>query len=179
MITAGFGSPLNGGEAAAIRFTPATRAVTMLIWAEGNHGVFATGHVAADAADGDVPVAEHHAGQGLDLDIAERSTLYLGKVPHLGLGEGDVRDVLPAHSGEAGFDLGLAQAKIRAFPAIEPFRHRGNCCIAGGLDLGERGLDDRPDLLVRLCLLAFRQPGFQIDRHRALLPCFVVALAWF
>ena len=35
-----------------------------------DHGIAAAGHIATDRVHGDVPVTEHHAGQGLDLEIA-------------------------------------------------------------------------------------------------------------
>ncbi len=49
----------------------------------GDHRIAPARHIAADAADRDVAMAEHDAGQRLDLDIAHRCALDLGEVADL------------------------------------------------------------------------------------------------
>src|ERR1700681_4141426 len=79
---AGCGPPLNGGAQAMIRFTPATLAVR-----RGHHRVAPARHVAADARDRNVPMAEHDARKRLNFEVAHRRLLLFGEVPHLRLGE--------------------------------------------------------------------------------------------
>ena len=59
-----------------------------------DHRITAPRHIAADAGDRDVLVAEPNAGQRLHLHIAQRGTLHLGKAADLRLGELDVLDHL-------------------------------------------------------------------------------------
>ena len=50
-------------------------------------------------------MAEHHAGQGLDLDILQRGALDFGEAADLSLGELDVVDGLRRDLGDEVFDL--------------------------------------------------------------------------
>ena len=63
----------------------------------GDHRIAAARHVAADRVHRDVAVAEHDAGQRLDLDVLHRVALLLREVAHLSLGEFDVVEVALAH----------------------------------------------------------------------------------
>jgi hypothetical protein len=47
-------------------------------------------------------MAEHHARQRLDLEVAQRRALGLGEAAHLLLREGDVGDLAGRELGEAG-----------------------------------------------------------------------------
>ena len=55
-----------------------------------DHGVAAARNVAADALNGDIPVAQRHARTRLDLEVVQRVTLRLGELPDLPLRELDV-----------------------------------------------------------------------------------------
>ena len=126
--------------------------------------IFAARHVAAGRPDRDVAMAEHHAGQGLDLDVADRSALRLGEAADLGLGEADVVEVAPGEPRQAGFDLRLGQPVIVAVPAVELDRQVADRLVAALGDVGENGLDGAADLRVGLVgrgpVGALLQPAF-------------------
>ena len=88
----------------------------------GDHRVAATGHVAPHAAHREVPVAEEHAREGLDLDVRERCALREGEAPDLLLGEADVVERLPGHGGDAGRNLLVRQPEALRRPAVERLR---------------------------------------------------------
>ena len=93
----------------------------------GDHRIAPAGHVAADAADRDVAMAEHDAGQGLDLDIAHRFALDLGEIADLRLREADVVERLRRDLRDHRGDLGIGQAEARRRPFVEAlaeFAHR-------------------------------------------------------
>ena len=76
----------------------------------GDHRIAPARHVAADRVDRDVPVAEHDAGQGLDLEVAHAVALRLREVAHLRLREPDVVEVALGDLADGLLDLLLAQA---------------------------------------------------------------------
>ena len=115
-----------------------------------HHRVLAARHVAADRVHRYVPVAEHHAGQGLDLDILQRVALGLREIANLLLGKEDVLAVLAWQPVQAGFDLRLAQPEVLALPAIELERHLAHGRIAPLRDVVQRVFHDAADLLVGL-----------------------------
>jgi len=93
-------------------------------------------------------VAELHARQGLDLDVADRRALVLGEVADLRLGELDVAEGLGGNAGEDRLDFALAQLLRR--PLVEflgVFAHRG---VAALLHVGEDAFDGLTDLAVHL-----------------------------
>ena len=110
-------------------------------------------------------MTEHHAGHGFDLDIAKRVALDLREVTHLGLRELDILDVLRVDRREADLDLGVAQAKIVALPAVEFQRHLAHRRVASLIDIVERRLDDRPYLDIGGGSLFTADPTFQYLRH--------------
>ena len=87
----------------------------------GDHRIAPARHVAADRIDRDVAVAEHDAGQRLDLQVLHRLLLLLREVAHLRLGELDVVEIALRH--------------LRRSPARSPARvslkdagdHLSNC----------------------------------------------------
>ena len=55
-----------------------------------NQGVLAPRHIAASGIDRNMPMPQHHAGQGFHLDIAHAVALNLRKIADLGLRKPDV-----------------------------------------------------------------------------------------
>ena len=78
----------------------------------GDHRIAPARHVAADRVDRDVLVAEHDAGQRLDLEVAHRLLLLLREVAHLRLRELDVVEVALGDLADRTLDLGRRQAEI-------------------------------------------------------------------
>ena len=66
----------------------------------GDHRVAPARHVAADAADRNVLVAQPHARQGFDFDVVQRGALGFGETADLGLSELDVLDHLGRKAGD-------------------------------------------------------------------------------
>ena len=85
----------------------------------GDHRIAPAGHIAADAADRDVAMAEHDAGQRLDLDIPHRFALDFGEVADLRLREVDVVDGLRRHFRDHRGDVRVGQAEARRRPFVE------------------------------------------------------------
>ena len=77
----------------------------------GDHRIAAARHVAADRVHRDVPVAEDHAGQRLDLQVLHRVLLLLREVAHLRLRELDVVEVALGHLRDRLLDLGGVRRK--------------------------------------------------------------------
>ena len=115
----------------------------------GDHRVAPAWHVAADARHRNVAVAEHHAGQRLDLEVAHRLLLLLREVAHLALRELDVLEVALADLRDRLVDLGVGQAKALRLPAVELLRQLADRRVAARLDVGEDLLDRRAHLRVR------------------------------
>jgi len=116
----------------------------------GDHRVAAAGHVAADAVDRDVLVAETDAGKGFDLDIAQGVLLRLGEAADLGLGELDVGDDLVGQTVDQGLDLIGAEAEGGGFPFVEFRRQFADGRITSCGDVFEDGFDGLADLAVGL-----------------------------
>jgi hypothetical protein len=114
----------------------------------GEQRIFAARHIAAGGLHRHILVTQHHARQGLDLDIQDRSTLDLGEITDLRLGEPDIGNILWGELRKAVVDLGLAEAIILAIPAVELDREFSHGFVAAGLDLQKRSLDDLADLPV-------------------------------
>ena len=85
----------------------------------GEHRVAPAGHVGADGAHRDVAVAERHARQRLDLEVAQRLALRCGEGAHLLLGEGDVLAQLVVERSPAAGDRRLVDDERRRVPAVE------------------------------------------------------------
>src|SRR5262249_39060750 len=94
---------------------------------------------AADARDRDVAVAEDHAGQGLDLEVAHRLLLLLREVAHLALRELDVLEGALADLRDRLCDLRVRQAGALRLPVVELFRQLAGGRAAACLDAGEDG----------------------------------------
>ena len=113
----------------------------------GEQRIFPAGHVAADGIDRNVLVAENHARQRLDLDVAHRFTLMLREVAHLFLREPDVVEIAPGQLRQAILDLCIGQPEILAVPLVELDRQFADRCIPALFDIGQnpfhRGADFR------------------------------------
>src|SRR5215831_6401048 len=93
-IVSGCGPPWFGGVQAVICPTPGDARRNDAHMRRRDHRIAAARHIAADLPDGNVAMAEHDAGQGLDFDITQRGALDLGKMANLLLREFDVLDRL-------------------------------------------------------------------------------------
>ena len=101
-----------------MRVTPATLAVTIDICADATIGYLPARHIAADRIHRDVPVAEHDAGQRLDLEVAQRLLLLLREIAHLRLGEFDVVEVALLHLADGALGSSArSNLKSRAAPS--------------------------------------------------------------
>ena len=141
-----------------------------------HHRIFAARHIAADRLDRDVPVAEHHARQRLDLDVADRLPLLLGEVLHLRLGEADVAEIARRDLAHRRLDLGLAQAKALRRPSVEALRQLAHGDIAPRLDVGQDLLDGGAHLAVRFGARRGRFSRFQMGGHELLRITFWLAV---
>ena len=112
----------------------------------GDHRVAPARHVAADRVHRDVLVAEDHAGQGLDLEVAHRLLLLLREIAHLRLRELDVVEVALADLADGALDLLRRQLEGRRRPAVEFLRQLAHRRVTPGLDLLEDLLDRRAHL---------------------------------
>jgi hypothetical protein len=127
--------PANGGAQAIMRFTPATLAVSTLMWAEATSGYLPPGHVAADRVHRDVAVAEHHARQRLDLDVLQRESRWIcAKWRICACAKRMSSIVCGAGWLDAGVDLGLASAGRTAGDHLSNFSavlaHRGIAALS-------------------------------------------------
>ena len=95
-------------------------------------------------------MAQDHARQGFDLHVAQRVALVLGEGADLGLGEGDVGDVLLAERRDAGLDLVGREPVVVAVPPVEADGQLAHGGVAPGRDVGQDPLDGLPDLAVGL-----------------------------
>ena len=107
----------------------------------GDHGIAPARHVAADRAHRDVLVAEHHARQGLDLEIAHGLLLLLREIAHLRLRELDVVEVALADLPDGALDLVRRQLEGRRRPVVEFLRQVAHRRVASLLDVGEDAFD--------------------------------------
>ena len=119
--------------------------------------VFAARHIAADGIDRDIAVAEHHAGQGFHLNIAQSRFLMFGEIAHLGLRKADIFQVARRELIKAGLDFAFTQAEILPVPFVEADGKLPHCGIAARLDIGQNALNRRAHLGV-------------IFRHRIRIP---------
>ena len=108
--------------------------------------ILAARHVAADAVHRDVLVPQHHARQGLDLDVAQRRFLDLREISNLGLREPDVVDVARRHGFHASLDLCFRQTQFGRIPVVEFSRVFAHGFVAALLDVGENTFDGCADL---------------------------------
>ena len=115
-------------------------------------------------------MAEHDAGQRLDLDVPHRRALVLGEVAHLRLRELDVVDVARRELGQAAADLGVGEAVVVAVPAVELDRQLAHGLVAAGLDVGEHRLDRGADLGVVLGDCARVAPALEPACHSSSSP---------
>ena len=116
-------------------------------------------------------MAQHDAGQRLDLGIGDRRALDLREILDLCLREFDIDDVLPVEAVDATVDLGLRQTVGLAVHPVEfdaQFAHRR---IAARLDIGKRRLDRLANLRVDCRLLVGHCAALQPFRHVQFLVC--------
>ena len=131
----------------------------------GHQRILAAGHVAADAADRDVAVPEHHAGTGFDFHVVQRFKLDSCEVANLFLGEADVGDVPRVQSLAAIVDLFAAQPKRFRRPAVELLRVPANGLVAVLRDVAQYALDRRLDARIALILPVGGHAFLQVSNH--------------
>ena len=107
-------------------------------------------------------VAEHHARQGLHLDILHRVALDAGEVTHLALREGDVLDGLFRQSVVGRGDILGADAEIVGRPVVELQGVFAGGRVAPGRDVGDDGLYGGANLGVRRRRRAFGDACLEI-----------------
>ncbi len=101
------------------------------------HRIASARHVAADRVHRDVRVAEDHAGQGLDLEVAHGLLLLLREVAHLRLRELDVVEVALGDLAYGTLDFRWRELESRRRPAVELLRQLTHGGIAPCLDIGK------------------------------------------
>ena len=108
----------------------------------GDHRIAPARHVAADRIHRDVAVAEHDAGQRLDLEVVHGVALLLREVAHLRLRELDVLEVALAHLRDRALDFSAGDSLKSFGSQLSNFFDRSR--IAGVLalvDLRQNALD--------------------------------------
>ncbi len=113
-------------------------------------------------------MAEHDAGQGLDLDIAHRGALDLGEIADLLLREADVVERLRRDLRDHRGDVGLGQAEARRRPFVEALAEIAHGAVAAGADIGDDRLDRGANLRVGLFLLTGQRGRLDVPRHQTL-----------
>jgi hypothetical protein len=86
-------------------------------------------------------MAEHYAGQGFHLNIAERRLLMFGEIAHLGLRKADIFQVARRELIQAGLDFALTQAEILPVPFVEADGKLPHRSITARLDIGQDVFD--------------------------------------
>ena len=135
----------------------------------GHQRILAAGHVAADAADRDVAVPEHHAGTRFDFHVVQRFKLNPCEVANLFLGEADVGDVLRVQAVLAVVDLLTAQAERIRRPAVELLRIPANRLVAVLRNVAQYALDRRLDARIALILLPGGHALLHVSNHLVVL----------
>ena len=131
----------------------------------GDHRIAAARHVAADRIDRDVAMAEHDAGQGLDLEVEHGVALLLREIPDLRLREFDVLDIPLRHLRDGALDLGGREVEILRRPLVEFLRQFADRGVLPFLDLGEDGFHGLAYLGVGGLDRARVHSAFQIASH--------------
>ena len=106
-----------------------------------HHRIAPARHVAADRIHRNVPVAEHHAGQRLDLEIAQRRLSASGEIAHLRLGEFDVVEIALLDLADGALDLGRRQLEGSRRPVVEFLRQIAHGGVLARIDIGKDLLD--------------------------------------
>ncbi len=106
----------------------------------GDHRIAPARHVAADRIDRDMAVAEHDAGQRLDLDVEHAIALLLREVADLRLREFDVIEVALGHLRDRLLDFLRAEAEILGRPLVEFFRQFADGGVLARVDLRQDAL---------------------------------------
>ena len=114
-----------------------------------HHRIAPARHVTADRIHRNVAVPEHHAGQRLDVEIAQRFLLLLGEVAHLRLGELDVVEIALLHLADGALDFGWAELERGRRPVVEFLRQVAHGGILARIDIGKDFLDRLAHLGVR------------------------------
>jgi hypothetical protein len=101
----------------------------------GDHRKLAAWHVAADRPHRYIFVPENHARKGLNLNIAHRVLLSLGKIANLGLSELDIVHVPGGDLVHQRRDLAVRQPEARRRVAVEFPRKFPNRSITAIFDV--------------------------------------------
>jgi hypothetical protein len=112
-------------------------------------------------------VAELHARQGLDLDVADGSALVLGEPADLRLRELDVLDRLLRHLADDRFHIGWTQFFWN--PLVELLRVLAHRRIAALPHVGEDRLHGLTHFPVELIGERLRDAAFEVGWHDPML----------
>ena len=107
----------------------------------GDHRIAPARHVAADRVHRDVLVAEHDAGQRLDLQVVHGVLLLLREVAHLRLREPDVVEVALGDLRDRALDLLRRQPERGRRPVVEFLRQLADRHVLALLDLRQDAFD--------------------------------------
>jgi hypothetical protein len=136
--------------------------------ADAEQRILAARNIAAGGVDRHVPVAQHHAGHGLDFHVLHGIALDLRKVAHLRLRELDVLALLRGQAVHRGVDLGLAQAVVVAVPPVETNAHLAHGRIAPRFDAASAASTVSRTLRSASAFASAVAPRFRVNRHQTL-----------
>ena len=137
----------------------------------GDHRILAARHVAADAVDRQVAVAEHHAGTDFLFHVLQGGALNLRETAHLRLGEADVFQGGLRHPRDAGVDVRFGEAEARWRPLVEAFRQGPHGGISAALDVRENAFHCFGDFVGQCRLGVVRDAAFQKLDQKPVLVC--------
>ena len=124
---------------AATRSTPATFAVTMVMWALGQQRVLSAGNVGAGGLDGDVLLAQEDAGNGFNFEVGQGFELLPCHDADLLLDELDVLDDLVRNAGHDLVQLLRAEQERFGSVLVELLRVFTNGFVAAFADVCDHG----------------------------------------
>ena len=114
-------------------------------------------------------MAEHDAGQGLDLEVLHGGALPLREVAHLRLRELDVLEVAFRHLRDGALDVGGRELEIGRRPVVEPLGQLADGGVLALLDLRQDAFDRFAHLGVRRLDRAGVHSAFEEAGHGILL----------
>ncbi len=143
----------------------------------GDHRIAPARHVAADRIHRDVAMAEHDAGQRLDLQVVHGLLLFLREIAYLRLRELDVIAIALGHFRDGLLDVLRAEPEILRRPLVEFLRQFADGGVLARVDLRQDAFDRFAHLgvggLDRACVHSALEP----TGHRVLQPSFLAVLA--
>ncbi len=133
-----------------------------------HHRVSPAGNVAADAVDGNIFVAQDHAGNGFYFHVLKRGALLQREVADLLLREFDVVDHLHGQRAQAFGNIALGEAEGCGRPLVELFRILAQSRFAAGGDIRKDAFDSFANLRAALGLRFGRLTGLEVADHAVL-----------